>query len=134
MLIAAGSRRRGRRASDAPRYSDAAGVENHPQVTDFVPRRYRTIAMFVLIGAGLTATMAALHYLRAADRRLDRHSEHGGLRFRRAWQPGRLVFRRRAARGQRDVPADVFDSPPPHRRFSRPLSRLARRDVRRAWC
>ena len=23
-------------ADDAPRYSDAAGVENHPQVTDFV--------------------------------------------------------------------------------------------------
>ncbi len=49
-------------ASAAPRYSDAAGVENHPQVTDFVPRRYRTIAVFVLLGAGLTATLAALHY------------------------------------------------------------------------
>ena len=33
------------RRSDAPRYSDAAGVENHPQITDFVPRRYRTIAL-----------------------------------------------------------------------------------------
>ena len=32
---------------DAPRYSDAAGVENHPQVTDFVPRRYRTIVTLV---------------------------------------------------------------------------------------
>jgi hypothetical protein len=49
-------------ASSAPRYSDAAGVENHPQVTDFVPRRYSTIAMFVAIGAGMTAALAAIHY------------------------------------------------------------------------
>src|SRR5262252_8477665 len=35
---------------DAPRYSEAAGVENHPQVTDFVPRRYSTIAMLGLFG------------------------------------------------------------------------------------
>lgn len=48
--------------SDAPRYSDAAGVENHPQVTDFIPRRYPTIAALVLIGVGLTAGMSVLHY------------------------------------------------------------------------
>jgi hypothetical protein len=48
--------------NNAPRYSDAAGVENHPQVTDFVPRRYGTIVMLVFIGAGLTALTAALHY------------------------------------------------------------------------
>ena len=30
-------------AEGAPRYSEAAGVEHHPQVTDFLPRRYRTI-------------------------------------------------------------------------------------------
>ena len=48
-------------ARDAPRYSDAASVENHPQITDFVPRRYRTIAVFVLIGTGLTTALAALH-------------------------------------------------------------------------
>ena len=47
---------------DAPRYSDAAGVENHPQVTDFVPRRYRTIALFALAGVVTTAALAALHY------------------------------------------------------------------------
>ena len=46
----------------APRYSDAAGVENHPQVTDFVPRRYGTIAMLVIFGAALTTLTAALHY------------------------------------------------------------------------
>src|SRR3954452_10147864 len=49
-------------AEDAPRYSDAAGVENHPQVTDFVPRRYGTIAMLIFFGAVLTAASAAAHY------------------------------------------------------------------------
>jgi hypothetical protein len=47
---------------DAMRYSDAASVENHPQITDFVPRRYRTIAMLVMVGTGLTTTLAALHF------------------------------------------------------------------------
>ena len=37
-------------ASQAPRYSDAAGVENHPQITDFVPRRYRTIVLLLMAG------------------------------------------------------------------------------------
>src|SRR3954452_7263942 len=49
-------------ADDAPRYSDAAGVENHPQVTDFVPRRYSTIALLGLFGAGATVVTAASHY------------------------------------------------------------------------
>ena len=49
-------------AEDAPRYSDAAGVENHPQVTDFVPRRYSTIALLGLFGGAATAVTAALHY------------------------------------------------------------------------
>jgi hypothetical protein len=47
---------------DAPRYSEAAGVENHPQVTDFVPRRYSTIAMLGLFGVASSAATAALHY------------------------------------------------------------------------
>jgi hypothetical protein len=49
-------------ADDAPRYSDAAGVENHPQVTDFVPRRYSTIALLGVLGVAATAVTAALHY------------------------------------------------------------------------
>jgi hypothetical protein len=53
-------------ADDAPRYSDAAGVENHPQVTDFIPRRYRTIAILVLIGVGTTTVLAALDYFAGA--------------------------------------------------------------------
>jgi hypothetical protein len=48
--------------SDAPRYSDAAGVENHPQVSDFVPRRYRTIATLLVVGLGATSGLAALDY------------------------------------------------------------------------
>ena len=54
-------------ADDAPRYSDAAGVENHPQVTDFIPRRYTSIAMLVGVGAVSTAVLAAA-LLRGADR------------------------------------------------------------------
>jgi len=46
-------------AVDAPRYSDAAGVENHPQITDFIPRRYSTIAALVTMGAATTAALAA---------------------------------------------------------------------------
>src|SRR5262245_28462305 len=49
-------------SQNAPRYSDAAGVETHPQVTDFIPRRYRTIALLVLAGVLTTAALAALHY------------------------------------------------------------------------
>ena len=49
-------------ADDAPRYSDAAGVENHPQVTDFIPRRYTSIAMLVGVGAVSTAVLAAAQY------------------------------------------------------------------------
>src|SRR3954463_7734056 len=49
-------------ADDAPRYSDAAGVENHPQITDFVPRRYSTIALLGMFGVAASATTAALHY------------------------------------------------------------------------
>jgi hypothetical protein len=52
----------GESSSQAPRYSDAAGVENHPQITDFVPRRYRTIVMLVVTGLATVATLGALHY------------------------------------------------------------------------
>jgi hypothetical protein len=47
---------------DTPRYSEAAGIENHPQITDFVPRRYGTIVLVVLAGAGLCGLAAAVHY------------------------------------------------------------------------
>jgi hypothetical protein len=54
------------RIGDAPRYSDAAGVEHHPQVTDFVPRRYRTIAVLLLVCVLMTALLAVLQYSRGA--------------------------------------------------------------------
>jgi hypothetical protein len=50
------------RVDDGPRYSDAAGVEHHPQVTDFFPRRYRTIGALAAIGVGATAAVEALHW------------------------------------------------------------------------
>ena len=34
---------------DTPRYGVRANIENHPQVTDFVPRRYRVIGAFVVV-------------------------------------------------------------------------------------
>jgi hypothetical protein len=48
--------------TQAHRYSEAAGVENHPQVTDFVPRRYRTIGILVVGGVASVAVLGALHY------------------------------------------------------------------------
>lgn len=51
---------------DAPRYSDAAGVEHHPQVTDFIPRRYGTIALFVAAGVGTSTLLALLRYFQTA--------------------------------------------------------------------
>jgi hypothetical protein len=47
-------------ADDTPRYSEAAGVENHPQVTDFLPRRFGTIILLTLSGLGSIAALLAL--------------------------------------------------------------------------
>lgn len=46
----------------APRYSEAAGVEHHPQITDFIPRRYRTIATVVFAGAAVTSALSAFEF------------------------------------------------------------------------
>ncbi|MCI0491601.1 MAG: hypothetical protein L0Z07_01540, partial [Planctomycetes bacterium] len=45
----------------APRYSEAAGVEHHPQITDFIPRRYRSIALVGLTGAAMVAVLVAIN-------------------------------------------------------------------------
>jgi hypothetical protein len=50
------------KSPEAPRYSDAAGVENHPQITDFIPRRYRSLAVLTLSGALTVAALSTLHY------------------------------------------------------------------------
>ncbi len=52
-------------AEGAPRYSDAAGVEHHPQVTDFLPRRYRMIGVLALVGVMTTALVEALYWFAA---------------------------------------------------------------------
>jgi len=48
---------------DTPRYGAGANIENHPQVTDLVPRKFRGIALVLGLGlsAGLLAELAA-HY------------------------------------------------------------------------
>jgi hypothetical protein len=49
-------------AANVPRYSERAGIEHHPQITDFIPRRFSTLGM--LAGAGLVATavVEGLHW------------------------------------------------------------------------
>jgi hypothetical protein len=47
---------------DAPRYGEQAGVEHHPQVTDFVPRRKRTMLVTLLAGLSTAAAAQALIY------------------------------------------------------------------------
>jgi len=38
---------------DTPRYGAGANIENHPQITDYVPRRFRIIALILLGGIAL---------------------------------------------------------------------------------
>jgi hypothetical protein len=45
-----------------PRYSEAAGVEHHPQITDFVPRRYRSVAVLIALAISTTAGLAGMDY------------------------------------------------------------------------
>jgi hypothetical protein len=47
-------------AERGPRYSEAAGFEHHPQISDFLPRRYRTIACLAVAGLISTAAVVAL--------------------------------------------------------------------------
>lgn len=48
---------------DTPRYGAGANIENHPQVTSFVPRRYRTLSLIAICGLGIaTSAEVAAHY------------------------------------------------------------------------
>jgi hypothetical protein len=48
---------------DAPRYGEQANIENHPQVTDFIPRRKLAVLTTLLAGVGAAAATAAIaHY------------------------------------------------------------------------
>ena len=106
-------------ADGAPRYSEAAGVEHHPQVTDFLPRRYRTIGFLALVGVATTAAVEALHWFAvpvAATYGFDVAAAFdltasGGLA---AWLAAVLLLLAR-----RDVPARLLAASPPHRRLSR---------------
>ncbi len=47
-------------STDTPRYGEQASIEHHPQVTDFVPRRFGKVVMVVLAGlaiAGMAESM-----------------------------------------------------------------------------
>lgn len=56
---------------DAPRYGEQANIENHPQVTDFVPRRKLAVLTTLLAGAGTAAAAAAIaHYAEPISARL----------------------------------------------------------------
>lgn len=45
---------------NAPRYGEQAGVEHHPQVTDFVPRRKRALLSMLVATLGAAAAAQAL--------------------------------------------------------------------------
>jgi hypothetical protein len=48
------------------RYGEAALVKNHPHVSDFVPRRLRSMAVVVVAGVVATGLVAGLHVLEAS--------------------------------------------------------------------
>lgn len=48
---------------DTPRYGAGANIENHPQITDYIPRRARVFGLLIAAGAflGILAEMVAHH-------------------------------------------------------------------------
>lgn len=52
--------------AEAPRYGELAGVEHHPQITDYVPRRKRTV-LATLAGGAVVAAGAVVMQHGAAD-------------------------------------------------------------------
>jgi hypothetical protein len=48
--------------AEAPRYGELAGVEHHPQITDYVPRRKRAVLVALGGGVGIAAATAALQH------------------------------------------------------------------------
>lgn len=45
---------------DAPRYGEQANIENHPQVTDLIPRRKLAVLATILAGVGTAAAATAI--------------------------------------------------------------------------
>ena len=65
-VLAAGNTSQGNKEyipGDTPRYGAGANIENHPQVTDLVPRKFRVVVLVVCLslGLGVLAELAA-HY------------------------------------------------------------------------
>ena len=54
---------------DTPRYGAGANIENHPQVTSFVPRRFRTLCLIALggLGVAVAAELTAHHAERLSE-------------------------------------------------------------------
>jgi len=48
--------------ADTPRYGASANIENHPQITDLVPRRYRVVALTIIAGAAIAVTAETIAY------------------------------------------------------------------------
>ena len=48
---------------DTPRYGAGANIENHPQITDYIPRRMRMLGLLLAVGAtlGIVAEVVAHH-------------------------------------------------------------------------
>ena len=50
IAIHRGGENTGIEPGDTPRYGAGANIENHPQVTSFVPRRFRSLSLFAFVG------------------------------------------------------------------------------------
>ncbi|MBN1854212.1 MAG: hypothetical protein JW829_15900 [Pirellulales bacterium] len=46
--------------AEGSRYTDAASIENHPQITDFIPRRFRSYVILIGIGGGIISALVVL--------------------------------------------------------------------------
>ena len=52
----------GMEPGDTPRYGVGANIENHPQITDFVPRRYRVIGLISILGIAVGIFSEFVYY------------------------------------------------------------------------
>jgi hypothetical protein len=63
-------------ATEGSRYTDAANVENHPQITQYIPRKYRSY----VLGLGLTAVgIGAIESLHLGSDELARAIQSGPI-------------------------------------------------------
>ncbi len=111
--------------AETPRYGEQAGIEHHPQITDFVPRRKRALLVTLAAGLGVAAaTQALAHFRPERRRRAARHPRRPDRRSTRR-RPGVLDLRRRPAVGRRAGPHHLLAPPSPRRRLPRSLPRVA---------